>query len=157
MQFIIMATICPSDNQQLQATKATTNCNWIAFGNEYPHHRGGGNPNPSNLKIYKKWKLVFLSAIIVRPALCCSCFLVVGLFYCIMSWIWLWLFNRGRPSTVELSCFSTIFIAFGCLWFMVDLVIGHSRNHSVSRSHSVSNRIEYGNWLHHTQSRSDNL
>jgi len=40
---------------------------------------------------------------------------------------------------------------------MVDLVIGHSRNHSVSRSHSVSNRIQYGNWLQHTQSLSDDL
>jgi len=52
MQFIIMATICPSDNQQLQQRKQQpTAIESRLEMNTPPHHWGGGNPNPSNLKI----------------------------------------------------------------------------------------------------------
>lgn len=76
-----------------------------------------------NVKKKKKWKLVFLSVIIV--SLLFSRVVCIVLL-CYVSWIWLWLFNRGGNVVTPIVCFSFISVFFLYFFFTAFVAVSSS-------------------------------
>lgn len=94
MQFIIMATICPSDNQQKQqATKATQQQQHSAI-----ESRLETRVTQKNIKVKTCFPFCDYCLFVAVAG-----FLVALLFYCIMCCIWLWLFNRASRMVLFFS------------------------------------------------------